>query len=396
MSSEFAEFAEAASNSGETKPVGALKTFQRVGVLGGQADARLFAALCLAEGADVTLFSAYGKELEALRSGSGISLRGQGPVGTYQVDRRDSPSVQLTAELDAAVKDAEVIFLTGPIHKQRTYAMVLADHLVDGQVLVLSPGRSLGALETAWHLRIGGATADITIVEIQGAPFWFAENGSVLNLTKRGPVAAATLPRGRPDVLEALAPFLPNLDAKDSVLASGFADGSALVEMPALLMGGPALSEGGPTIPMGGTPIAENQNFANLIGGEKRILIEKLSQERCAVASVFGVRDLPDADAWIESYAGASKGDDIRPVPKAEEARKLLRDGVIGSLVPLISAGEISGIELPVTRSIVTLASTVLGADIAAAGRRLDTIGIREGDIASARAKMDIIATGNA
>ena len=44
----------------------------------------------------------------------------------------------------AAVLGAEVIFLTGPIHKQRTYAMVLADHLSDGQVLVLAPGRSLG------------------------------------------------------------------------------------------------------------------------------------------------------------------------------------------------------------------------------------------------------------
>ena len=168
MTSGFADFAEAASRPSGASSAPGVPEFNRVALLGGGVDSRLLAALCLSAGAEVTLFSAYGSELEALRSASGIALRGAGPVGTYQVDRKDAPSVQLTAELDAAVADAEVIFLTGPIHKQRTYAMVLADHLKDGQVLALCPGRSLGALETAWLLRIGGATADVTIVEAKG------------------------------------------------------------------------------------------------------------------------------------------------------------------------------------------------------------------------------------
>ena len=88
------------------------------------------------------------------------------------------------------------IFLTGPVHKQRTYAMVLADHLRDGQVLVLCPGRSLGALETAWSLRIGGSTADITIVEAQASPYWVHAEGAILHLTEAHPTPAATLPAG--------------------------------------------------------------------------------------------------------------------------------------------------------------------------------------------------------
>ena len=169
MTNAFAEFADAASSSSASKQSRNVPSYDRVSVLGGGEDARLIAALSLAEGAKVSLFSAYGSELEALRSSSGVSLRGAGPVGTYQVDRT-SPSIQTTAELDASVRDADVIYLTGPVHKQRTYAMVLADHLSDGQVLVLAPGRSLGALETAWFLRIGGCTADVTIVEAQGLP----------------------------------------------------------------------------------------------------------------------------------------------------------------------------------------------------------------------------------
>ena len=396
MSSEFIEFAEAVTAGRKGAGVAPRLNLQKVAVLGGQADARLFAGLCLAEGAEVTLFSAYGSELSALRSGSGISLRGAGPVGVYQVDRKDSPSVRLTAELDVAVNDADLIFLTGPIHKQRTYAMVLADHLKDGQVLVLCPGRSLGALETAWMLRIGGCRADITIVEIQGLPYWIAQEGSVLHLSERGKLQTATLPRNRPAVVEALNRFFPHLQPVDNVLASGFSDGSALVEFPALLLGGPAMGSGALKIPMGGTPLEENENFANLIGAEQRALIEKLAAERIAVAERFGVRIMPDVDSWIDSYAGASKGSGCRPVPGAEEAKAILRDGVIGSLVPLISAAELAGVDVPLTRSMVTIASNLLGADIASAGRRLDTIGIRDNELDSARLRMDEIATGNA
>ena len=107
-------------------------------------------------------------------------------------------------------------------------------------------------------------------------------------------------------------------------------------------------------------------------------------------------RDLPDVDGWIAAYAGTAKGEGIRPVPNAEEAKACIRDGVIGSMAPLISAAELAGVDVPVTRSMVTIASTILGADVTSAGRRLDTIGIRENDIGSARAKMDAIATGSA
>lgn len=391
--SEFSDFARAAIRGAGTRTPPAPLTLDRFAVLGGGDDARLIAALALAEGREVTLFSAYGAELETLRQGAGIGLRGAGPVGSYQVDRDAAVSIRTTAEIDAAVAGAQVIFLTGPVHKQRTYAMVLADHLSDGQVLVLAPGRSLGALETAWLLRIGGATSDITIVETQGLPFWYAAEGSVLHLSPRAPVAAATLPSGRDDVLAALAPVL-NPAPRDSVVASGFADGSALVEFPALLMSGPALGSGAVKLPMGGTPLPENQTFAAMLGPEQRRIVSRLGEERRAVARAYGVRDLPDDAAWIEIHAGALRGDGARAQPDPEEAKHLLRCGVVGSLVPLVSAAELAGIDLPVTRAMVTLASAVLGADVAAAGRRLGQIGILETDAAEARRAMDRLATG--
>ena len=71
--SGFEDFAEAASRTGRAPVPEGRVEIERVAVLGGGPDARLIAALCLAEGAEVTLFSAYGAELEALRTSSGIS-----------------------------------------------------------------------------------------------------------------------------------------------------------------------------------------------------------------------------------------------------------------------------------------------------------------------------------
>lgn len=395
MTNAFSDFAEAVSRSSVSGNKLQMPHYQRVAVLGGGEDARMIAALCLSENVQVTMFSAYGAELQSLRSSSGVTLRGAGPVGTYQVDREKGPSIKASSELDEAVKGAEVIFLSGPVHKQRTYAMVLADHLSDGQVLVLAPGRSLGALETAWLLRIGGCKADITIVETQGLPYWIRAEGAVLHITPVGEVAAATLPSHRSEVIEGLKRFLPNLKACISVLETGFADGSALVEFPALLMSGPALGSGAVKIPMGGTPLPEHNNFASLIGDEQRGIITLLAEERRSVARTFGVRNLPDCDVWLTSHAGMLKGEAYRPIPDQTEARNLLRDGVIGSLVPLVSAAEIAGLPVPVTSSMITLAGGVLGADVAAAGRRLDTIGIRAQDIDKVRQAMDAIATGH-
>ena len=391
MSAEFEEFTRAAATlrrDGGPAPV----RFCRVAVLGGGPDARLIAALSLSEGCAVTLFSAYGHELDLLRKASGIGLRDAGPVGTYHVDG-DENSVRLTAELDRAVAGAEVIFLTGPVHKQRTYAMVLADHLADGQTLVLAPGRTLGAAETAWNLRLGGCRADVTLVELQGLPFWYRAEGANLHLGEAAPIAAATLPRGREDVLGQLAHILPNMAPATSVLASGFADLPAAVDLPVLLMGGPGMSAGGINIPMGGTPLPENDTFAARIGADQRRIIHLLAEERRAVARAFGVRDLPDTDAWIETFAGAERGAGARPVPDADAARVLMRDGVIGSLAPLASAAERADVPVPQTRALMALVGGVLDADVAAAGRGLHTMGLT-GDTDDIRRVMDALIPG--
>ncbi len=390
----FEDFANQISASGQRTPLRETPALSRITVLGGGDDAQVYAALGLAEGLEMTLFSAYGRELDALRAAGTITLRGEGPIGSFHVDQSKGLSIRTTAALDEAVSGAEAIILTGPLHKQRTYAMVLADHLSDGQVLVLPNARSLGAVEVAWLLQSGGCESDVTIVEIGGAPYWTHRARSVLHLSACPDVPAASLPQGREDQITALAALFPNARAQLSCVHSGFADATGVVEICALMMGGPAARDGGPHVPEGGVPLAENNTFAALIGPAHKAMIAKLWAERCKVAQDFGVRDLGSVEDAIAQVAGAMRGPGARPVPDEKAARELLRAGVIGSLIPLVSAAELTARQVPATQAMIELAMTLLQRDLNGAGRRLSTIGVSASDVSEARRQFDQILNG--
>ena len=371
-----------------------IPSLEHVTILGGGLEAQALAGLCLAQGASTTLFSAYGIELEPLRKAGAITLRGEGPSGTYQISPAASPAIQLTAELDKAVAQADVIFVTGPVLKQRTYSMVLAGHLQEGQILVLVPGRSMGALEMAWYLRVGGETAQVSIVELQNVPFWVQTEGTLLHLTQPPALSAAVLPRGASGILQALQRFFPNLTPIESVVSSSFGDASGLVETVALMMGGPSFPEGGEPLPVGAEPLPERHVFRKLIGAQHRTLIESLATERKAVAARWGVRELPATETWIDHHAGTSHGKGIRPIPHEKQAIALIRCAVIGSLVPLLSAARLAGLYTPVTQAMVEMAQASLGGDLINAGRKLDSLGIVAEHLDEARKILEIRAKG--
>ena len=377
-------------------PLTDLPPVEKVTVLGAGVEAQAIACMCLSEGADVLMFSAYRAELEPLRTAGGISVRGEGPVGNYQIDQEGVPSIRLTSELDAAVDHADVIFVTGPVLKQRTYSLVLAGHLKEGQILVIAPGRSLGAVEMAWNLRVGGNTTNVSIVEPGQLPWWVTKDGNTLSLSAIGPAKCGVIPGGSQQVLAALQPYLPNMVPAPNVIDSGFSDASGFIEVGALMLGGPAMPPGGPELPVGGVPLESQATFRNLIGEHHRRVMRAMAAERREVAAKWGVRTVPENKELYELNTGAHSGEGSRPVPTHEQAVALVRCAVIGSLVPLLSAANIAGVAAPTTEAMVSTACAVLGGDLLNAGRRLEAIGIPSGNLDDARRALEAIAAGEA
>ena len=109
-----------------------------------------------------------------------------------------------------------------------------------------------------------------------------------------------------------------------------------------------------------------------MIGEQHRAVMRSMAAERRAVAAKWGVRTVPENKELYELNTGAASGAGSRPVPTQEHAIALVRCAVIGSLVPLISAADIAGVEVPTTRAMVATACAALGGDLMNAGRRLD------------------------
>ena len=349
---------------------------RRVTVMGAGPEGRALAAWLLAEGTpEVNLFTVYADELAILAAGS-VTLRGDGPIGTF---RTGNGGIEVTSVLDAAVSDADVLFVTGPVFKLRTYGMVLAPYLNDKQALVVCPAQTFGGLEVDWWLTAGGRTNPSVMIEVAGVPFECQEIDGALHLRRRPGVAVGVRPAHRTGVLDWLQGIFPDLERRSTVLHSSFADGSGLVEVPALTIGGPAIEGGGRALLPGAVPLTAG-TFRQLMSPRIAEAAAALAEERRQVATHFGVRDLPTTEKWIDQVAGGEAPADSRPVPDPDQATAMVRQGVLGSLVPLASAARLAGIPVPATKSIVQVVATVLGADLASAGRRLENIGFADAD----------------
>jgi len=390
--SDIREFAEALERRRGGPAPASSPPLDKVAVLGGGAHGRAIAACCLAAGAEVTLFSAYRQEMGPLREAGSITIRGEGPIGTYRVGGEGRSLIRLTGELDEAVAGADVVVVTGPVLKQRTYSMVLAGHLRDGQVVVLAPGRTFGAIEAAWYLRAGGNASALGIVELGALPHWVAAEGKALRLSAAEPAPAGVLPAGQGPAPDALRRYFPNAEPSPSLLQATFGDAGGIVEATALALGGPCFPGALGRLMTGAVPLPENDHFRGLLGESHLNVIARLLEERQAVASCFGVRELPGAEAAVRLHAGATEGSGVRPVPADPHA--VLRCAVMGSLVPLLSAAKVAGKDAPLTAALVALAEAAVGSDLTNAGRHLDRLGIPVGDPDAAARRLAAAAEG--
>ena len=349
---------------------------RRVTVLGAGPEGRALAAWLLAEGTpDVNLFTVYADELAILAAGS-VTLRGDGPIGTF---RTGEGGIEVTSVLDSAVADSDVLFVTGPVFKLRTYGMVLAPYLSENQALVVCPAQTFGGLEVGWWLAAGGRTDPSVMIEMGSVPFACQQIDGALHLHRRPGVAVGVRPAHRTGTLDWLQGVFPDLERRSTILHASFADGSGLVEVPALILGGPAVDGGGGALLPGAVALTAG-TFRQLITPRVAEIVLALGEERRRVAASFGVRDLPTTEEWIDQVARSDVPADSRSVPARDEATAIVRQGVLGSLVPLASAARLAGVAVPATQSIIQVVATLLGADLASAGRRLENIGFADGE----------------
>lgn len=344
-----------------------------VAVLGAGNGGVAMAAHLALMGRAVALWNRTAGHLEGIRARGGIQLESYpgGPSGFGRLER-------VTDDLGAALDGAGVIMVVLPSSAHREVAQACAPHLRDGQVVVLHPGRTGGAMEFVKILKDRHCRADVVVAE--AGTFIYASralpDGSARIFSIKESVPLAALPASRTaGVLARLQGVYPQFIDGENVLKTGL-DNMGAIFHPALTI----LNAGWIEFSRG-----DFQFYLDGVTPGTARVLEVLDRERVTIAAAVGVRARTAAE-WLQGSYDVG-GDDIHELihankgyagitaPAALDHRYIFED-VPMSLVPMAALGTRYGVATRGMEALITLASILHRTDYRRRGRTLETLGI--------------------
>ncbi|MGN9160329.1 NAD/NADP octopine/nopaline dehydrogenase family protein [Clostridium sulfidigenes] len=255
---------------------------------GGQAMAGYISLL----GYETTLYNRTASVIESIKDNKGIEL--------CDYINGKAENVSLTSNLSEALKDTNVIMISIPANAHKNLALNIAPYIKDNHIIVINPGRTLGAYYFKKHLKEFGCIASPIIAETD--TFMLTSRkirdglSAIMSLKKEIYVAADTSENTRKvcDILSK--PFSMVRDAESYVYTSFANIGSIFHPLPAIFN------------------IGRIENRDKYLHYKEGItpsicnLMEKLDCERVALAKELGV-EVPDAKKWLENVYSSSGKD---------------------------------------------------------------------------------------
>jgi opine dehydrogenase len=255
-----------------------------------------------------------------------------------------------------------------------------APYLKDGQIVILHPGRTCGALEFAKVLRDSGCVADVTIAEAETFIYASRSDGPaqarIFRIKEAVPLAA--LPATRTQcVLDAIHPAYPQFIDGVNVLHTGLNNMGAIFH-PALTL----LNAGWIERTHG-----DYQFYIDGVTPSVARVLEVLDRERVTVASSLGIRARTSLE-WLE-LAYDARGEDLHEAihnqpgyygikaPPTLNHRYIFED-VPMSLVPIVSLGTRYGVSVRGMDSIIRLGSIIHRTDYWRRGRTIEKLGLEQ------------------
>jgi len=344
----------------------------RFAVLGAGHGGKAMAADLALKGFQVTLYNRTAEHIHGIRALGGIDL--EGPLGHMGF----GPLSLVTSNVQEAIADADCIMVVVPATGHQYLAEQCAPHLRDGQIVVLNPGRTGGALAFRKTLADNGCTADVIVAEAQTLIFASRSTGpaqaKIFRLKNAVPVAA--LPATRtPEVLEVLGEAYSQFMAAETVLKTSL-DNMGAIFHPALATLNAGRIE---------STVGQFQFYIEGVTPSVARVLETLDRERVTVAAALGVNAVSARD-WLEmayNAVGTNLHEAIHnnpgyrgiTAPQTLEHRYIFED-VPMSLVPISELGRAHGVSTPLMDAVIRLASTIHGTDYRHKGRSVEDMGL--------------------
>lgn len=324
-------------------------------------------------GFPVTLYNRTWEHIAAIKKRGGIELESYegGPHGFGRLE-------QVTSDMGEALAQAQVIMVVVPSSAHTDVARATAPHLRDGQIIVLHPGRTCGAIEFVKALHDQSCQADVIVAEAETLIYASRSEGPaqarIFRIKEAVPLAA--LPATcTPHVLEALAPAYPQFIDGISVLHTGLNNMGAIFH-PALTILNAGRIE---------STIGDFQFYVDGVTPSVARVLEVLDRERVTVAAALGIR-ARTATEWLYMAYDATGADLHEAIhnqsgyygikaPSTLNHRYIFED-VPMSLVPIAALGQRYGVSVRGMDSIIRLACIMHQTDYWRRGRTLEKLGI--------------------
>jgi opine dehydrogenase len=321
----------------------------------------------------IVLFNRTPENVAAIKELSGIYLESfeGGPRGFGKLE-------MVTSSIAEALENAQLVMIVVPSSAHADIAKSCAPYLTDGQIIVLHPGRTCGAIEFTRVIRNNGCTADVTVAEAETFIYASRSDGPaqarIFRIKEAVPLAA--LPSDRNQiVLDHMHEVFPQFIDGVNVLQTGLNNMGAIFH--------PAL-----TILNSGWIESTHGDFQFYIDGvtpSVARVLESLDRERVTVAASIGIHARTGME-WLKlSYdtVGENLNEAIHNqpgyyginAPPTLNHRYIFED-VPMSLVPIASLGQRYGVAVSGIDAIIRLASIIHHTDYWRRGRTIEKLGI--------------------
>lgn len=332
---------------------------------GGQAIAGWMAM----QGHEVRLYGRNKQTVESLLSKGSISLCGT-------IEGVGVPSL-ITSDIHEAVRGSDIIMVVTTANAHGSIAKQIAADLIDGQIIILNPGRTGGALEFKRALDASGCKARVYVSEAQTLVYAcrLVEDGVVNIIGIKDKVLLSAVPSSDTEyVLSKITTVFPCFCAAENVLRTSLENIGAMFH-PCVLLFNAATIERHDVFWFYRDMTPEIANF-----------IEEFDKERLAVGKAYGI-DLLSVNEWISYAYPATQGttlcEKMRNNPAYHDIKspstiftRQLTEDIPTGVLPIMELGEAAGVEVPLLRSMVDICSRLLRIDFRKDGRTLEHLGL--------------------
>ena len=285
----------------------------------------------------------------------------------------------VTDSIELAVKDAEMIFVTTPATSHVQIAQRLAPYVDKNIPIILTPGRTFGAIEFKHILLQNGYSGNVNVCETQTIIYTCRKtdscNAVILDLKKNVLISCLD-----PSKIESIVSSMPQClkkiykPTKSMVETSIGNVGMILHCTPTLLNSGWIES-----------PSHSFKYYYHGISPSISSFLERLDEERIHISEVLG-NSVESTYQWMKRSYGV-EGETLFQciqnneaykeidAPDTLEHRYILEDVPCG-LVPLESIGAKLGVKTPYVSLIIDLANSMLKKDFRSEGRTLEKLGM--------------------